>query len=686
MKRSSSFLLALLFLLPSGIFAQLNAEVEVENPTREINDGKARVHASGGKKPYRYKWSVQSISQTSDSAVGLTEGAEYTVAVSDAAGDTVRKTLFIETTSLGETMNSWFKPAVARINDFLFWDPFSAMGIHDPVIRTKKFELTAPKARDTAVHRITLKKWLVPDESVVEEEERIALVSLDGKEKAVRAPQKGTLVQNVKEGETLSDELGEEELRKKGTPVAFIEFDSKQPLYHPNGDERTTDIPFIVVWLIFGAIFFTLKMRFINFRGIKHALHLVQGKYDDPNASGTVSHFQALTTALSATVGLGNIAGVAIAITMGGPGATFWLVIAGLFGMTSKFAECFLGVKYRDILPNGETAGGPMYYLRKGLKEKSIGGMNLGGLGLFLAGLFSFMCVFSSFAGGNMFQANQAVNQITSQIGFLQGYSGWLGVFLALLVALVIIGGIRSIARVTDKVVPFMVSIYVIFSIIIIAMNFYKVDDVLAQIVSDAFTPSSMKGGFIGILVIGIRRGAFSNEAGVGSAAVKTDRPMSEGFVAMLEPAVDTVVVCTMTSLVLIFTGFADGAEGIEGAELTSAAFSQIFPWFKYVLMLAIVLFAFSTMISWSYYGLKAWKFLFGENRTADVIYKTLFCGFIVVGASSELGAVVDFSDMMLLGMALPNILGVLLLSGEVRRDLKDYFGKVKQGIIQKVR
>ncbi len=450
---------------------------------------------------------------------------------------------------------------------------------------------------------------------------------------------------------------------------------------HPNGDIRTNKIPFIVIWLIFGAIFFTIRMGFVNFWGWRHSIKLVRGKYDEDDAPGEVTHFQALATAVSATVGLGNIAGVAVAISVGGPGATFWLIVVGLFSMASKFTECTLGVKYRDIGEDGVVEGGPMRYLRKGLANKG-----MGGLGKTLAVIFAVLAIGASFGGGNMFQANQAYQIMAGEFTFMEGYGSVFGLVMALLVGAVILGGIRSIAKVTEKIVPFMAGLYVIAALIIIFKNIGNIGGAFELIIDGAFSPKAALGGFIGVMIQGVRRAAFSNEAGVGSAAIahsaaKTKHAVSEGFVALLEPFIDTVVVCTLTALVLIFTGFYDDG-GLGGAQLTSQAFGSVLSWFPYVLVIAIFLFAFSTMISWSYYGLRAWTFLFGRNQMTEIIYKVLFCFFVWVGSTVGLGAVLDFSDMMILAMAFPNIIGLLLLSGEVRAELKDYWTKIKAGEI----
>ena len=506
--------------------------------------------------------------------------------------------------TISEKINDAFVPVVDVLGKVLFWDPFAAVGLHDPV--------------------------------------------------------------NY-------DEDGKPLLDEEGNPI-------------------TSPIPLIVFWLILGALTFTIMMRFVNIRGFKHAIQLVKGDYDDPDEPGEVSHFQALTTALSATVGLGNIAGVAIAISIGGPGATFWMILAGLLGMSSKFTECTLGVKYRKIDENGVVSGGPMYYLRDGLNKRG-----LKWLGIVLAGLFAVLVIGGSFGGGNMFQANQSFSQLTYIAPGLEGYGAWYGVFLAILVGIVIIGGIKSIAKITDKIVPLMALIYVGTALIIIFMNIDHTGAAFKLIFDGAFAADAIKGGIVGVLIVGFQRAAFSNEAGAGSAAiahsaVKTDKPITEGFVALLEPFVDTVVICTMTALVLIFTDTYNNPLGLEGAQLTSQAFATVFSWFPYVLVVAIFLFAFSTMISWSYYGLKGFDYLFGDilfkmfgnKNVTKYTYFVIFLGFIIVGSASNMGAVMDFSDMMILSMGFPNILGLLILAPEVRADLNDYWRKLKSGEIKK--
>jgi AGCS family alanine or glycine:cation symporter len=449
--------------------------------------------------------------------------------------------------------------------------------------------------------------------------------------------------------------------------------------------------PFVLVWLIFAAGFFTIYFRFINLRAMRHGFQLVRGDYSDPTAAGEVTHFQALATALSGTVGLGNIAGVAVAVSLGGPGATFWMIAAGFLGMSSKFVECTLGVKYRNEYSDGTVSGGPMYYLSKGLAERSA---KLKLLGKGLAALFAIFCIGGSFGGGNMFQANQSFKQVLAVTGGDASWladKGWLfGVVIAVLVGLVIIGGIQGIARVTSKIVPFMAILYVAAGLVIIFTNMHALPQTFVDIFNGAFTAEGVSGGVVGVLFQGFKRAAFSNEAGVGSAAiahsaVRTNRPITEGFVALYEPFVDTVVVCTITALVISVTGTWDPSiDPGQGVALTSAAFESEIYWFPWVLTVAVVLFAFSTMISWSYYGLKAWTYLFGESMITDIVYKVLFLSFVVIGSSMQLGSVIDFSDAMIFAMAFPNIIGIYFLLPVVRRELNEYWADYKAGRLQK--
>jgi len=482
------------------------------------------------------------------------------------------------------------------------------------------------------------------------------------------------------------------------------------------------NVPLVLILLVIGASFFTLYFKFPSITQFMTAIQTVRGKYDsienhesgnpdfseagdvigilkDESQTGEVSHFQALATAVSGTVGLGNIAGVAVAIALGGPGATFWMIVCGLIGMATKFVECTLGVAYRDVDENGIVYGGPMYYLSKGLNE-----IGYSKLGIILGYVFAILCVGASFGGGNAFQSNQAAVQISTLFGLEGGAVGFLiGLCLAALVGVVIIGGIKRIASITEKIVPFMAGIYVFASLVIIFSNFSYIDEAIGLILKGAFTPMAGIGGFMGVLIVGFQRAAFSNEAGAGSAAiahaaVKTRYSASEGVVALLEPFIDTVLICTMTALVIIFFNidgnnvqsiFVYGGDGsnvilnannqsIGGVDLTSMAFDSVLPGFSYVLTLAIVLFAFSTMISWSYYGLQSWKFLFGKGKTADLIYKILFLLFVVIGSAATLDAVIKFSDAMILALVFPNMIGLLFLFPKVKIALNEYLNAIK--------
>ncbi len=445
-----------------------------------------------------------------------------------------------------------------------------------------------------------------------------------------------------------------------------------------------TQLPLIVAWLVCGAIFFTVYLGFQNLRGFRHAIDLVRGKYSDPHDAGEVSHFQALATAVSGTVGLGNIAGVAVAISLGGPGATFWMIVAGFFGMSAKMAECTLGVKFRHEHPDGSVSGGPMYYLRDGVAK-----LGKPRLGKFLAAFFAICCIGGSLGGGNMFQANQATAQLISVTGGadspLAGLKFLVGLVFAAAVGMVIIGGIKSIAKVTEKIVPFMAALYVTACLIVIFANVEAVPIAFGAIIGGAFSPDGITGGIVGVLIVGFQRAAFSNEAGIGSAsiahsAVRTKEPATEGFVSLLEPFIDTVVICTMTALTIVITGTwnAPNAAELDGVNLTSQAFQSALPWFPNVLALAVVLFAFSTMISWSYYGMKATGYLFGDSAQAELVFKFVFCTFIVIGAAMSLGPVIGFSDAMIFMMSIANVIGLYLLAPTLRREVFGYLGRVR--------
>ena len=446
-------------------------------------------------------------------------------------------------------------------------------------------------------------------------------------------------------------------------------------------------LPLVVLWLVVGAVFFTFRMGFVNVWGFKHAIHLVRGDYANPDDAGEVSHFQALATAVSGTVGIGNIGGVAVAVTVGGPGATFWLIMAGFLGMSTKFVECTLGVKYRNENPDGSVSGGPMYYMRRGFSER---GME--GLGKFMGTFYAIGIFIGALGIGNMFQSNQAYVQLNNVTGGLFDGLGWLvGLAMAGVVFMVIVGGIKSIARVTEKIVPFMAIFYCIFAIIVILMNGAAIPQAIGNIFTGAFTGEGVAGGALGALIIGFQRAVFSNEAGIGSAsiahsAVRTNEPITEGMVSLLEPFIDTIIICTITALVIGTSavanpGFAEGATGIA---MTSQAFKTQIGWFPIPLAIAGMLFAFSTMISWSYYGLKGWTYLFGEDMRGQTIYKVIFCVFVVIGCVVQLDPILEISDALVFLICVPNILVLYVLAPLVKRDLEDYMARLRSGEIRK--
>ncbi|MDF4204544.1 alanine/glycine:cation symporter family protein [Maribacter sp. SA7] len=503
------------------------------------------------------------------------------------------------------------------------------------------------------------------------------------------------------------------------------------------------DIPFVLVLLVGSALFFTIYFGFPNIRFFGKAINTVRGKYEDiekhgaqnlygedgiaqgqdltnvdiedhlvsmendlaidgdiidtirdESSEGEVSHFQALATAVSGTVGNGNIAGVALAIALGGPGATFWMIVCGLLGMSSKFVECTLGVQYRDVGEDGTVYGGPMYYISKGLKERGFET-----IGKVAAVIFAIFCIGGSFGGGNAAQSNQATIVIKELFNWQSTAAGAIvGLVLAILVGVIIIGGIKRIAQVTEKVVPFMAVMYIVACLYIILSNFSLVDDAISLIVTEAFNPTAIGvGSLIGVLLVGFKRAAFSNEAGAGSAsiahsAVRTKYSASEGLVALLEPFIDTVVICTMTAIVIIifnfggaFTYGGDGSGAVlidgmpyEGAGITAVAFAEYIPYSNIFLTIAVVLFAVSTMISWSYYGLQSWKYLFGRGKTADMVYKLLFCTFIVIGAAASMKSIWAFSDAMIFAMVFPNMVGLFFLFPVVKKQLNRYLDAIK--------
>lgn len=444
--------------------------------------------------------------------------------------------------------------------------------------------------------------------------------------------------------------------------------------------------PVIVLWLAAAALFFTVYMGFINIRGFGLALRHVRGEFRNPSARGEISHFQALSTAISGTVGIGNIGGVAVAIVIGGPGAAFWLILAGFLSMSTKLVECTLGVKYRRHNADGSVSGGPMYYLERYLADR--GAARWGKL---LGSFYALSLVIGCLGIGNMFQSNQAYVQFVVISGGEQSYfadKGWLfGLLIAIAVGLVIIGGIRSIARVAARLVPFMAILYVVSALTIIAMSADQVPGAIRLILENAFTLESATGGMVGAIIVGFQRALFSNEAGIGSAsiahsAVQTREPASEGLVSLLEPFIDTVVICTLSSLVIVTTVYPNGLmdSGLEGIALTSAAFAHHISWAPYALAIAALLFAFSTSIAWSYYGLKGWTYLVGEGALQQLVFKAVFCGFIALGCMIQLTAVLDFSDAMVFLIAVPNILGLYFFAPEVKRDINDYLRRIKAG------
>jgi len=444
---------------------------------------------------------------------------------------------------------------------------------------------------------------------------------------------------------------------------------------------KINSFPLIVLILLFGALTFTIYFKFINIRGFRHSIDILKGKYDNPRDTGQITHFQALTSALSATIGLGNIAGVAVAVSLGGPGAVFWMVFIAFFSMSAKFVSATLGQLYRKINDDGSVSGGPMYYLNYGLKEK---GEYFGVFGKILAAMYAIFIIGGAFGGGNMFQANQSYELF----GKLLGIPNYLyGIILAVLVGIVIIGGIKRIGETTEKIVPLMVALYVGASLFVILTNIEKLPYVLSSMFNQAFAPDAAYGGFIGALVIGIKRAVFSNEGGVGSASIahsaaKTDEPVREGIVAMIGPFIDTIVVCFMTASVILITADANPlykiGGGINGAELTSAAFGTTISWFPYILSIVVFLFSFSTMISWYYYGDKGWKYLFGPSSIK--IYQGMYLGAVVLGSVTSLGNVIDFSDMMILSCGFPNIIGCLFLLPLLKEKLNQYWTKYTNG------
>ena len=440
---------------------------------------------------------------------------------------------------------------------------------------------------------------------------------------------------------------------------------------------KNNSVPLVVIWLVIASLFFTFYFRFINIRAFKRAWQVAFGKFDKPNSPGEITHFQAFTAAMSGTIGLGNIAGVAVAISIGGPGAMLWMIIMAFFGMTLKFVEVSLGHKYRVIYPDGTVSGGAIRYLSDGMKD-----CGFPKLGSFLAIVFAVCCIGGSFGGGNMFQANQAFQQIViatgSENSFLYG-KGWLGgVFFAIVVGSIIVGGIKSIGRVTEKLVPLMGLLYCFTCLYIISSNYTEIPRTINLVLSNAFQTQATIGGIIGVMIAGIKRAVFSNESGIGSAPIayapaKSDNHLNTGFMSLLSPFVDTILICSMTALVIIITGSYIGSDQIQGVELTSKAFESAIDWFPIVLAIAITLFAISTLITWSYYGLRCWTYIFGQNKISTYSYKIIFLMFTIIGTSMNLQNVIDFSDAMIFAMSIPNLIGIYFLAPKILSDLKEY-------------
>lgn len=455
-----------------------------------------------------------------------------------------------------------------------------------------------------------------------------------------------------------------------------------------------TELPLIVAWLVVAGLVFTGWFGVVQLRKFRLAVDVVRGKYDEEGSTGEVNHFQALTAAVSGTVGLGNIAGVAVAVSIGGPGATFWMILCGLLGMATKFVEVTLGVKYREVHADGTVSGGPMHYLPKGLAERF--GKNGKTLGKVLAVLASFMILFFGLFGGNLFQVNQSYAQLVSVTGGEDGAMGssagalFFGILIAALVGIVLLGGIRSIASVTSRLVPAMAGIYIAACLVVIAVNASAVPSAISTIIEGAFNPEGVAGGVLGALIIGFKRAAFSNEAGLGSApiahsAVKTKHPASEGLVALLEPFIDTVVICTMTALTIVIANPAsyvelrNGGESIGGVTITSDAFGTVMPWFPYILTVAVLLFAVSTVLTWGYYCMKAWTHLFGRSKGSELTFKVLYTLFAVAGSLLTLQTLIDMADAVLFMLAVINIIGLYLLAPVVKRELNTFLDFVKK-------
>lgn len=592
---NSAYLTFLTLLLHTAVFAQsqLKVHAEVRSGSNGIEDGLIYLRVDGGIPPYQYKWSDRDIPLDADKATALTEGTHYGVVVTDAAGNAVKSRFKVPARSISEHLNGMATLAKRAIEKVLFFDPFAALGIYDPVF--------------------------------------------------------------------------------------YADAQKTQPLLYPNGDVRKKNASFIAIWLVVCALFLTIKMGFIPIRKFIHSIQLAfKRSFREPDALGKVTHFQALSAALSSTVGLGNVAGVAAAISVGGPGAMFWIWVSGFFGMAVKFVSCSLSIKYREIRKDGYILGGPMAYLSRGLQRRK-----LKGLGKFLAASFAVFAIIGAFGSSNLFSCNQSSIFLQQTFPILKGRGLWIGVIFGIAMGVILIGRVKRLVRVTEKVVPFMCIGYVLIALIVISLNMTKIGEAFGLIVHNAFNPGVLKGGMLGVLILGIRRGAFSNEAGVGTAPIahsetQTNHPISVGFVASIGPFIDSILICTLTALTLILTNHYR-IQGLGGVELTAAAIkSQIGEVGDYLLIPIVLLLGLSTALTWGYYAIKSSLYLFGANRKIEVLFCVLYGIFAVVGASASLGAIIYLIDFFVLIMAFPNILGLYILSGEVRSDLSAYLKRLK--------
>ena len=432
------------------------------------------------------------------------------------------------------------------------------------------------------------------------------------------------------------------------------------------------DIELVVLWLAIPMLYFTVHLGFINFRGMGAGIRALKGQFSGPKMPGKMSPFAALSTALSGTIGLGNIAGVAIALSTGGPGAAFWMFIIGWVAMTLKCAEVTLGLKYREILPNGDVRGGPMYTLKNGLASRGYAK-----IGLAIGGIYAFLALFGAIP---LIQVNQSYAQVAHVTGI--DFPLTYGIIMAALVGLVVINGVGWLSRVTSAIVPAMGIVYLGGIFAILALHFEQIPAAIGLIISDAFTGEAAAGGAIGAFVVGMRRAVYSSEAGIGSAVIahaqaRTDEPASEGLVALLEPFLDTVVICSLGAIAMVVAGTYVG--DVEGIEITSNAFATVADWFPYLLAVAVFLFGFSTLCAWGFYGQQAWGYLFGHSKVSIWSYKFIYVICLPVGALLELGQVIKLVDSAFFLMAIPNIIALYIFAPEIKREIFGYLERQKE-------